>query len=335
MSSTSLLNLEDVDKSRKVRCSGQAPTLLLGILIGLGMGLLLMGAPREYAGSVQQAVAMDALADSLPQTNGIQAAGSTQAAPAWPWGPTQQKAAARFPRPSWDPADADVKVEDEEAPEAPSFKAIEEEREEEMKKLDGDWQCHLWDASDIRHADFKDESKQPAICEMHRGKGYDYKFTKGDDKKAPGCDGCWCCRREVDHAAAVKAEEDELLAELADHEKTCLKNNNATETTFKAADPKDKFPCLQAEATKFFKTLETEGKACVTGSQGTACMFADGKNTAEATVDAKEQGAWNGDGKSGQDGKQHSGLKVKKAQYTNPFSVPKEALRRPMSPLPA
>lgn len=320
MSSAGLLSLDNVEKSYtyKSRYGGQASTLLLGILIGLGAGVLLVGVPSERVGSGQQAIAMDALLDGVqPQPR----------APA--------NAASGF-RSSWNPADSEVKVEDEEEPGSPLNAAGEKDDDKEiMKQLEAEpWHCHMWDATDISHPNFKDESKQDAICEMHRGHGYDYKFTKGDDKAAPGCDGCWCCRREVDHAAAVKHEEEVLLAELTSHEQSCLKKNN--ETTYKATT-EDKFPCLQAEATKFFKTLETEGQACVSGSEGMACMF-DEKKMAEEALKAQAQ-AEQKDNKLAEETKlgvqKLAGLKVKKSQYTNPFSVPKEALRRPAAPLPA
>merc|ERR1739844_33549 len=39
-----------------------------------------------------------------------------------------------------------------------------------------------------------DNKTQQEVCEAL---GYGYKFTKGDNTKAPGCNGCWCCRPDL------------------------------------------------------------------------------------------------------------------------------------------
>jgi hypothetical protein len=314
MPGSSLLNLETplVEGSvrHKVRFDGKVPTLLLGMLMGLGLAALLLGAPSGVlSGSSPNAVAMDSF---RPQ--GIAA------------------------------DELQVPYMDEEAQLVKELKAEEGKKDKLEKEAkptpEEDWQCHHWDASDIGQASFKDTAKQPEICEMHRGHGYDYKFTKGDDNLAPGCNSCWCCSREVDHAAALKYEEDKLLTELETHEQSCLvtANKDGDKTDFKAQDSKAKYPCLQAAATKFFTALETEGKACLKYNStdadgGQACfedpLFKAGQGQQEAAKEQKQPAVPEPALAKAKN------LLSKKAPYTNPFSLPKEALRKPDLRIPA
>jgi len=56
------------------------------------------------------------------------------------------------------------------------------------------WYCHLekQEHHTVHH--------QKETCQKlnQEDPGYRYLFTKGDDKEAPGCQGCWCCRQRSD-----------------------------------------------------------------------------------------------------------------------------------------
>ena len=48
-------------------------------------------------------------------------------------------------------------------------------------------ECYNYTEEDRGHLIIDDE---PAVCEAHSG----YIFTHGNDRLAPGCGGCWCCK---------------------------------------------------------------------------------------------------------------------------------------------
>merc|ERR1712187_324361 len=49
-------------------------------------------------------------------------------------------------------------------------------------------------------------------CATNPTKGpYEFKFTEGDDSKAPGCGGAWCCRR-IRKIEVVDSSGKELLS---------------------------------------------------------------------------------------------------------------------------
>ena len=55
----------------------------------------------------------------------------------------------------------------------------------------GPWTCHHWTSEDItKIAPRWNIADQKQRCENDLG----FKFTKGDNTKAPGCGACWCCK---------------------------------------------------------------------------------------------------------------------------------------------
>jgi hypothetical protein len=56
------------------------------------------------------------------------------------------------------------------------------------------WYCHK------QREEHHSIVHQRQICEVTNSldNQYEYKFTKGNDSEAPGCQGCWCCRQRKD-----------------------------------------------------------------------------------------------------------------------------------------
>jgi len=60
----------------------------------------------------------------------------------------------------------------------------------------GPWQCHSWGEEDERQLrNGRQIFRQRQQCEKDRGDGVVYRFTHGEEHLAPGCGGCWCCKR--------------------------------------------------------------------------------------------------------------------------------------------
>lgn len=241
MPAPNLLSLEkplvDGKKARKARCNGAANNsvllLLTGMLMGLGLALLLLGvkqATQMQAGSAQRAVEMNAMV--LPQ--GQQALQASLSVPAL----ASQSGARALSEGMNKKEEAD---------------ALEAEANEIVKNLETQEQaCLLKHAKDPNWKN-SDDPTDKFPCMQAEATQFFAGLEEPRSEESLKAD-------TKQKEASLTAEKNELLAELEVQEKECLKKH-ANDKDFISKDPADKFPCMQAEASNFFKSQEEHQKA--------------------------------------------------------------------------
>jgi hypothetical protein len=275
-------------KARKASCTGIGNSsvllLLTGMLMGLGLAMLMVGVPQKQGGAVEMnAMAVSHGQQALQASVSIPALASQSGAPALSKGMSEKEEADALEaekdeivknlaaqeqvcvlkhanEPNWknsdDPTDKFPCMQAE----ATQFfanleqreKAEQEQEEARLKaeKVELLAELEVQEKACLKkHENDKDFiSKDPADkfpCMQAEASNFFTPLEKRSEEQ------------EKAEKAEQEAEEAKLVKELEAREEACLKAHT-NDKDFISKDPNDKFPCVQAEATNFFATLEKQ-----------------------------------------------------------------------------